>query len=271
MDLSCIILTWNSQRYLQRCFDSLIEKCHLEGISFEIIVVDNGSRDDSVRLIQQYQKMLPGIFTAVCLACNRGTTGPRNIGLRQARGRNICILDSDTEFGEGSLGEVLRMLNQRLDIGIIAPRLLLENGSVQHSVKKFPTFTAKLLKIPKALFNIQLLDADFYEDFPFASQRSVDSAISACWFFRKELLEEIGLFDEKIFYAPEDLDFCLRVRKSGKAIVYFPELTLLHHTQQLSHRQPFSKLSWSHFCGLLYYYRKHGGWFMAPKIEKKTK
>jgi GT2 family glycosyltransferase len=269
LDLSFIILSWNSQRYLQRCFDSLIEKCRAEQILFEIIVIDNGSSDDSVTLLKQYQNRLPGQFTLISLDSNRGTTGPRNIGLRQAKGRNICILDSDTECGEGSISAVLGLLHEREDVGIIAPRLLLEDGSVQHSVKKFPAFTAKLLKLPKVLFHIQVADADFYEDFPFAAERSVDSAISACWFFRRELLAEVGMLDENIFYAPEDLDFCLRVRQAGKTIRYFPELTLLHHTQQLSHRQPFSKLSWSHFCGLLYYFRKHGGWFSSPRFQNE--
>jgi len=247
-----------------------MEKCRSEEIPFEIIVVDNGSADESVSILQQYKELLPDCFTFVCLATNKGTTYPRNIALRQAQGRNICILDSDTEFGEGIIRAALQMLAERQDVGIIAPRLLLEDGSVQHSVKKFPAFTDKVLKIPKVLFNVHLLDADFYADFPFAAEKSVDSAISACWFFKRELLDQVGMLDEKIFYAPEDLDFCLRVRKAGKAILYFPDLALLHHTQQVSHRHPFSKISWSHFCGLLYYFSKHGGWVHPPRFQSEA-
>jgi GT2 family glycosyltransferase len=107
---------------------------------------------------------------------------------------------------------------------------------------------------------IHINQSDFYEEFPFVAETVVDSAISACWFFRKELCDDIGYLDEKIFYSPEDLDYCLRVYLSGKINVYHPYFEVLHHTQQISHRKPFSMVSFSHFAGLLYYYKKHGGW-----------
>jgi hypothetical protein len=195
-----------------------------------------------------------------------GTTYSRNLGLKQSAGDYICIMDSDSEIISGSFTEVFKVLESGSDIGIIAPQLILEDGSIQNSVKKFPTFLHKVIKIPKAVFKVNTPNIDFYTDFPFVTLMPVDSAISACWIFRKEMLAEVGYLDEKLFYSPEDLEYCMRMHKSGKSIIYYPFLKILHHTQQISHSSPFSRIAVSHFMGLLYYYRKHGGWVSTRKI-----
>jgi GT2 family glycosyltransferase len=149
--------------------------------------------------------------------------------------------------------------------------LLLPDGSVQNSVKRFPTMLDKLMKIPRIVSNIKTENTDFYHDFPFTTEQNVDTAISACWFIRKKYWENIGGLDEMIFYAPEDIDFSIRVWKAGFRILYFPQFTVLHHTQQITHKKPLSKTSLSHFKGLLYYYWKHGGWMIRPRYEAGTR
>ena len=266
MQLSFIILSWNSENYLRDCFESILSKCNAEDVAFEVIVIDNGSQDRSAEIIKDYSQAHPGSFMLIQLTANRGTTFPRNLGLKQAKGEYVCIIDSDTELGEGRLAEILDRLDKHQSIGLIAPRLLLPGGIVQNSVKHFPTMLNKLLKIPRILLGIKTRNADFYADFPFSEERQVESAISACWFFRKALLDQVGLLDERIFYAPEDVEFSLRVWKAGYAVLYYPGFTVLHHTQQITHKKPLSKTSLSHFWGLLYYYRKHGGWLTRPKF-----
>lgn len=265
--ISFIILSWNSSHYLARCLDSIASRCGEEEILFETIVVDNGSSDGSVELLSGFAKRSPENFRVIPLSFNSGTTYSRNLGLRQARGEYLCILDSDTEFGEGSLRGALHELRNRPGVGVLAPRLMLPDGSVQHSVKRFPTLLHKLAKLPRILFGVRGRNRDFYPDFPFEGTREVDTAISACWLFRRALLDRVGFLDEKIFYAPEDLDFCLRVWRAGLIILYWPALTVLHHTQQITHRSPFSRTSLSHLAGLWYYYRKHGGWLFPPQAR----
>ena len=264
--LSFIILAWNSQQFLAHCFDSILGRCACEGIPFEIVVIDNGSSDGSRQILEEYQGRFPDSVRPVLLDRNLGTTASRNIGLGRARGEYICILDSDTELGDASLGRLLARLGSDETIGIIAPRLLLPDGTVQNSVKRFPTFVQKLLKLPRICLGIKTPDRDFYPDFPFAAERPADTAISACWFLRKSTLQQVGGLDEKIFYSPEDLDYSLRVWQAGYSILYYPDFTVLHHTQQISHRKPLSKTSVSHFLGLLYYYRKHGGWLFRKRL-----
>jgi len=258
--ISFIILSWNSACYLPACLDAIIGKCAGETISFEIILIDNGSSDDSCRIVELYRERYGDVIRLIALPVNRGTTYPRNLGLKQARGSYLCVLDSDTELGDGSLATILQRLEADNRLGIIAPKLLLPGCVVQNSVKRFPTMLNKLMKIPRIIFGINTRNADFYDDFPFVDEREVESAISACWFFRRELLDETGYLDENIFYSPEDVEFSLRVWKSGHSILYVPTFTVLHHTQQITHKKPFSRMSFSHFGGLLYYFRKHGGW-----------
>lgn len=267
--ISFIILSWNSENYLEKCFDSIISKCNGEEIDFEIIDVDNNSTDTSRNILDQYRKKYPNQFRQVLLSDNFGTTYPRNVAMKLAEGDYICIIDSDTELISGSLSSVLRVLDGNDKIGLIAPKLIFPTGVVQNSVKKFPTFMFKLMKIPKAVFNLNTSNYDFYDNFPFDEETVVDTAISACWFFRKNLIEKVGYLDENIFYSPEDLDYCIRIWKSGMNVLYFPDITVLHDTQQISHRKPFSKVSLSHFKGLCYYYRKHGGWITTNNLYKR--
>ena len=266
LDVSFIILSWNSENYLRRCFQSVIRKCEDEKLTYEIIIIDNGSTDGSLNIMEQFQNEYTDKFVLIRLETNTGTTYSRNLGLKKARGKHICILDSDTELGEGCLAEILDRLDTQQKIGIIAPKLLLPDGSVQHSVKLFPTLINKLKKAVCILIGVKPGKDDFYADFPFSVERQADSAISACWFFRRNILDDVGFLDEKIFYAPEDVDYSLRVWKKGYVIIYYPGFVILHHTQQISHKKPLSRTSISHLGGLIYYFVKHGGWFTRPKF-----
>jgi GT2 family glycosyltransferase len=261
-------LTWNSQSYIPACIDSINRQCRQENLSCELVFIDNGSTDSSNDIIGEYARKQDNIIQ-IKLDKNFGTTYPRNIGIKKSSGDYICILDSDTEFWTGSLAAAIRVLEDSPDVGMVVPKLVLPDGSVQNSVKKFPTFWNKLLKLPKAILKITISDGDFYPEFPFESAKLVDTAISACWLFNKSLVDKIGYLDENIFYSPEDLDYSIRVWLGGLKILYCPDLILLHNTQQISHKKPFSRVSLMHFSGLLYYYRKHGGWLSRRRLYEK--
>ena len=267
MNISFVILTWNSQKDIEQCISSINKHCKADQMEYKIFIVDNGSSKKMLDLLKniETQEQIECIY----LDKNYGTTYPRNLALKKVDSEYVCVLDSDTELKSGSLKKLLSEFESRKDVGLIAPRLILENGDIQHSVKKFPTLMEKLLKLKKIFRLGSYHQNDFYENFPFDDIQEVDSAISACWVFPKAILEKVGLLDENIFYAPEDVDFSLRVWKSGYKIIYYPFFEILHKTQQITHRSPFSKIAISHFMGLLYYYRKHSYWFSRKKLYKK--
>ena len=260
--ISFVILTWNSENTIGDCLISISDKCIREGLEYEIFVVDNGSCDRTVEIIRGRFSTLP--VDLIRLNSNKGTTFSRNIALKKCRGDIICILDSDTVFKDGRIKEIISLLDDS-SIGIVAPRLVLPDGNIQHSVKKFPSVFSKFLRLIGILFKIKIKNYDFYHGFPFSSKKEVDTAISACWFFRRGLRMEVGLLDERIYYSPGDVDYCLRVRKRGKKIIYFPFLTVLHHTQQITHQRPVSRIALSHLWGLTYYFFKHR-YIKRPKI-----
>ncbi len=255
MKISFIILTWNSEKFIQACLHSVKKSCRSEGIlDYEIIVIDNGSSDLTKEVIRNTE--LENV-TLIELKENQGTTKTRNIGLKKAKGEYICLLDSDTEIKISNYNAVFSFLEENRAVIIIAPKLIISTGEVQVSVKKFPVLFDKLKRLSFIFFHTDLPCKDHYRDFPFSGPTEVDTAISACWIFRKDIINDIGLFDEKIFYSPEDLDYCIRVWKSGKKVVYYPAFEVLHHTQQICHRNPFGKVSVSHFKDLVYYFWKH--------------
>lgn len=267
MDISFVILTWNSQDDIEQCLTSIHEHCRADQLDYKIFLVDNGSSQSMLDMLKKIEKQ--DAVECLYLDKNYGTTYPRNLVLKKVESEYVCVLDSDTELKKGSLKKLLAEFQSQKDVGLIAPRLILENGEIQHSVKKFPTLMEKLLKLKKIFHLGSYHQNDFYDDFPFEQSTEVDSAISACWIFPKTTLDKVGLLDEKIFYAPEDVDFSLRIWEAGLKIIYYPDYTILHKTQQITHRSPFSKISISHFMGLLYYYRKHGYWFSRKKLYKK--
>lgn len=270
--VSLVILTWNSASYIKRCIESYANSFQAQSITAEFLIVDNGSTDNTIEIIEQ------DIVTALPKGCtldliklgeNKGTTISRNIGIQKSSGRIIIICDSDTEFRRGDWESIFSLIENNPQIGIVAPSLFYGNGAIQPSVKKFPTLTDKLRKIPKIFLNVPIEDKDFYEDFPWEEPTLVDSAISACWVLSKATIEEIGLLDENIFYSPEDLDYCLRMWEGKKQIIFYPDIKLTHHTQQISHNKPFSRQSRSHLKGLFYYFFKHRYCFSRKRLMRK--
>jgi len=260
--LSFVILTWNSEQTIDETLKGIREKCTREAIDYEVFVVDNGSGDGTINIIDHNSEDMP--IYLIRLPKNLGTTKPRNMALKRCTGDVICMLDSDAVFQDGSLRKLIELLNHDDSIGIIAPKLIFPDESLQESVRKFPSVFGKFSKIPGIIFKIKYRDFDGYQEFPFTVQTDVDYAISACWFLRRELLDLVGYLDEKIFYSPEDVDFGIRIWKKGKKTVYYPEFTVLHYVQRLTHKKFLSRIALSHLFGLVYYFCKHR-YFTTPK------
>ena len=262
--ISFVILTWNSEQTIAKCLEGIWGKCTHENIDFEIFVVDNGSKDGTVDIIKRNFDKNP--IKLIQLPKNFGTTKPRNIALKQCSGDVICVLDSDAVILEGSLRTIGVMLVKDDSIGILAPKLIFSDGTTQESVRKFPSVFGKFSKIFGIIFKLKFRDIDGYKYFPFSQTTEVDYAISACWFFRRKLIHDVGFLDENIFYSPEDVDYGIRVWKKGKKTIYYPDFTVLHYVQRLTHKKIFSRIALSHLFGVIYYFYKHRYFKKPSKI-----
>lgn len=249
MKVSVIILAWNSARKIEACLASLPAGLT---VSHEVIVVDNGSRDRTVAVLRNRYPQVRIIANRK----NRGVAPARNQGIRYAQGEYILILDDDTIVHPGALDRLVQLLDARPEVGLCGPKLVDAEGQLCLSCRLFPTLLDKLgRRFPSALTHRAARRAEL-ADWAHDTLRPVDYVIGACQLIRRRALDEVGLLDERIFYGPEDVDLCLRMRQAGWQVVYQPAAVVTHAEQRIA-RSAFSRIGWKHLRGLAYYFWKH--------------
>lgn len=260
MDISFIMLTWNSEKYIKNCLKTLIGDLRSFECTYEIFIIDNGSLDGTRLIIESFKSQLPDNIKPIFLVKNTGTTYSRNLAMKQAIGKYICVMDSDVEVMPGSIENLIRKIGNNQKIGLIAPKLNYPSGVLQKSTDSFPTLYNKL----RRYFFLKLIEKKENRENKVIQAIEVDYAISAMWVMTSDVMKDVGLFDEKIFYAPEDVDYCLRIRQAGYKIVYDPDTVAVHHTQELSRGIKLNRAKFEHVKGLVYYFNKYNTWFKRP-------
>ncbi len=268
MDYSVIILTFNSQRYIGRCLESLLDSFGSLEASYEIFIIDNGSTDQSCDIIGSIKRERQANIELTEFDHNTGTTYSRNVGLQKAKGRNIIVMDSDAYCNADAVGGLAVFLDTNPECGMAVPKLTYLDGRFQLSTDTFPTL---LRKAQRFLFlkEMEKIDNDPVDNKDIESEQTVDYAISAFWMFPKTVLDKVGLLDEKIFYSPEDVDYCLRIWKAGFQIKYLPDYSLIHDAQELSRGFRINKFTFLHIQGLLYYFLKHRYFWKLNALYKQ--
>ncbi len=265
MKLSIVILTWNSERYIERCIASIISCLSDTVRQCEIFVVDNGSTDQTVAVLNSMAINAPFTLHLIQLAENNGTTVSRNKALSKVQGDYVCVMDSDVEVRGMVFTDLMALLENDATIGLAVPKIYYPSGTWQKSHDCFPTV---LHKIKRLLFLRSMEASEGSEEERCNTVKDVDYAISAFWLFRRSLLDTVGLLDEKIFYAPEDVDFCLRIWQAGYRIVYQPSVSIIHHTQEISRGWKLNSAKISHMKGLVYFFMKHRFLFTPPSFSR---
>lgn len=254
LDVSVVIISWKMRELLYKCLDTIYR--FTKEISFEVIVIDNNSQDGTSEMIERE-------FTQVKLiknSENKGVAPARNQGINVAKGKYILILDADMELIDNSIKHLFDFMEQTSDAGIVGCKLVDKDFNLQTSCKRFPTLLAFLfrrLEWIDAIKNSKTLKYHTMKDWDHNEIKPVDYVIGACQFFRKEIVEKIGIYDDKIFYGPEDIDFCLRIWKAGWKVYYYPFTSIIHHEQRITKKNYFSVISLKHFAGIFYLYKKY--------------
>lgn len=264
-----VILTWNSEEVITACLTSIAAFCRLRPY---VVVVDNGSKDGTRDAVERFRRQHPSLDLAlVALPENRGTTAPRNIGIRKAEGKAafLCILDSDTVVNEEAFLTMLDALKKDSNIGIIGPRLYGKGGTLQNSGRAIPTAWIKLLKmLPVRSWRRRGAVRENIEKNP-QGLTKVGYLMSACWLMRMELVQYIGGLDEGIFYAPEDVEYCLRAWSKGYLVVYDSRVSIRHDWQRLSRKKLFSKHNYEHIKGLFRLFFRYRYFFRAARWNRR--
>ena len=260
--IAFVLLTWNSEKYIYNCLSSIFS---LKNYTTSVYVVDNGSNDNTNNIIATN---FP-VTHLIKLPENIGTTKSRNMALKLIPQDidYVCVLDSDTVISDSAISGLMNALQQEPSSGIAVPQMHNAQGEYQISCKHFPTVPIKLLK-PMPIAKLEQLGKRL-ENYDFSTGKPhyfVDYGISACWFMKRQCLQAVGLLDENIFYAPEDVDYCLRAWRAGYKVIYVPSAQIIHDTQRISRKKYISKINYEHIKGLLYFFHKHGYWFRRPDV-----
>lgn len=227
-DLTVVIANYETSELLSRCLASVDEACRFHPeLAVETIVVDNGSRDDSVACAVA-ASIAPRMIS---LVRNRGFATAVNYGLRVRRGRHVLLLNSDVEIDRDLLFRGVRILDETPDVGVLGAGLVHPDGRRQRSVHALPDLASELLPqflvrlVRPQASNLPRRDrASGRED----SSRAVEAVRGAVFFIRGELLEKVGLLDEGYFFFLEETDYCWRVRRAGYRILHCPSLRASH-------------------------------------------
>ena len=235
MDLSIIIVNWNSVDFLRKCVASV--QAETRGIEYEIVVIDSGSFDGCGRMLRETYPQVRFIQSEK----NVGFARANNAAFKVTRGRCVLFLNPDTEIVASAINTMYRCLQTLPEAGAIGCKLLNGDGSVQTScIQSFPTILNQVLdaewlrtRWPMwALWGIApLYDGD-------CGPKVVEAIAGACVMLRRDLFERVGLFSEDYFMYAEDIDLSYRIRRLGHTNYYIPEATVVHYGGGSSQEAP---------------------------------
>ena len=254
-DISICMVSLNCWGVLRPCLDSLLK--NESQLSYEVIIVDNGSTDE---LPDKIEKEYPFV-KFIRNNRNVGFTQATNQGINVSTGNAILWLNTDTILQPDSLSLLWQFLMDHPSAGIVGPKVLNADGSFQPQCKRgLPTPLASLcyfLKLyrwlPRSKTANQYLLNHLDED----QTHEVDAISGCCLMARREVWDQIGSLDENIFAYGEDLDWCVRSKKAGWKVFYYP-LSQIYHLkgQGGAHAKPYHK-AWGMHHGMWVFYRKH--------------
>jgi GT2 family glycosyltransferase len=254
LDLSIIIVSWNIRDLLAKCLRS-VDTGRGE-LSLEVIVVDSGSNDGTPEMLAND---FPWINLIICQD-NVGFPKGNNIGLAEAHGRFLLLLNPDTEIQGDALTIMVRYLKEHPKVGIAGPLLLNPDGSIQSSRRRFPSLWTGIFEstwlqpwAPKSL-----LDDYYAADMPDDQVAEVDWLVGACLMARNEILIDVGPLDEAYFMYSEELDWCRRVKEAGWHIIFLPQAEVIHHVGKSS-EQAVTERHINYQKAKLRYFRKFHG------------
>jgi len=246
MDVSIIIVNWNTRELLLNCLSSVFATA--SGLDVEIIVVDNGSEDGSVRAVQE---QFPGVFI-IHNNLNLGFARANNQALARAAGRYLLLLNSDAALTEGSLQGLVAFMDKTPGAGIAACQYMDIDGSRQNSFDSFPTLATEL-------FNKTILKRLFPARYPskrrdYREPLEVDSVIGACMLVRAEAVRKVGGLDEDYFFFLEETDWCYRMRRAGWPVYHLPHIRVYHLQGKSKEKSPVK--AWIEYYRSLYLFFK---------------
>ena len=250
--ISIVSVTYNSRNDVARVVDSLLNTNAQD--RYEVVFVDNASADGTPGYLRA---TLPA--ATVVERTNDGLSAGINAGVRASHGDYVLLLNPDVRFDSDVAAPLAAYLQSHDDVGIVAPKMLNDDGTLQLSCRAFPSHATALFNryslltriLPRNRFSRRYLMSDFDH----TVERDVDWVSGAAMMFSRAAFERVGGWDAGFFLFSEDVDFCKRMHDAGLRVVYYPDVHIEHQIGISKSRRP--RIIIERHRSAWRYYRKH--------------
>jgi GT2 family glycosyltransferase len=252
--LSIVIVNFQARSLLEKCIISVLAS----GIRwpFEMFVVDNDSKDGSEELIAER-------FPEVRLIKNHKNVGfarAANSAFIHCKGRYLLVLNPDIEVSIGAINSLLDYMESRPKVALASPKLLNSDGTLQYSCRTYYSFYIAMMRrtiLGKLFPNHRIIRDHLMMDWDHADTREVDWVLGGAMMLRRQAFSDQQVMDERFFLYFEDVDLCLRLRKAGWKVMYYPDAVMVHHHQRASAMGIWNHAKFEHIKSWVKFLWKH--------------
>lgn len=258
-DLSIITVTWNSSELIGEQIRSVISGC--KNISFEQIVVDNASSDNTVSIMKEKFPQVQLIVNTE----NKGFGSANNQGVALSTGKWLLFLNPDMRVEPGSLDTVVDWMEKHPEVGIASVKLLDEMGNLNMDAqpRRFPRLweqLALILKLPHVFPH--MLDGYMMKNFNANQEQEVDSVRGSFLFMRRELIDKLGFaWDPRYYIWYEDVDICREAKRLGYKVMHTPVISCVDYVGQSFKKRDTLWKQKNFTKSMLTYYKKWEPWY----------
>ena len=225
INVSIIIVSWNTKEILRDCLNSI--KQNAGDVIYEIIVVDNASKDSSTEMVKKNFPQVKLIESKV----NLGFAAANNVGIKAASGDFLLLLNSDTVVLDKAIEKTYSFIKEQSDVGAVGCKVLNSDNTLQYSCFRFPSLLNVILTLTclrKVFPQNRFFGREHYSWWDYNEMREVE-AISGCFMFIPRVtIKKIGMMDESYFMYAEEADLCWRIKRAELKILFFPDASIIH-------------------------------------------
>lgn len=255
-DISVVIVNWNTRQMLLDCVESLVATTR--NVSVEIIVVDNASSDGSMDALAAAH---PAVIR-ICNTENQGFAKANNQGLRIARGRHLCLVNSDVKALDGVLDKLCAFADANPRVGAVAPRTVGGDMKLRRNCREFPSLRNAFCQaafLDRMFPSVRAFRGRTMIEYDYATPEQID-VLSGCFLLvRRETIEQVGLLDERFFIYSEDVDWCRRIHQGGWDVMFYPHAEAIHYGGSSAAVERL-RFGIEQLKANLQYWRKHYAW-----------
>ena len=253
-ELSVIIVNYNAKGLLHKCLKAIFEDKSRKQV--EVFLIDNASFDKSAEMVKENFPQVKMVANQKNLGFARGA----NQGIKLSQGKYVFLLNPDAYVKADQMDKMIDFMEENKEIGVCGPMMTDEQGNLQYSCRRFPSYLTSICSSQSLLFRCfprnplsrnYLLTKDSHRE-----QMEVDWVSGSALLARKDVLDKIGGLDEKFFMYVEDVDLCYRVKKAGWKVFYFPNAKVQHLIGSSTKKEK-PKMIIQHHKSIYYFYQKH--------------